>query len=141
MPKYYLQCPQCKKQSLREKGQLGSKPVSRCGRCNTFWLLVWGKDFKRLLVKFDPTTSVIDRAVLAAVPDDWTGEPEAIGVDQDTWWAMTQPNAPYNAVAALDVVRQHIVDGDYVYLIDSANHICARLVLQDEQFVQIPVNG
>ena len=129
---YYLDSPVAEGSKLTQKGQIGSMPIYHCKHSNTFWILEMVITGDRFLVKYDPETGTVDQAQRFAVPSDWSGEPQTIGIRQTTYHDLMHDDNRHN----LEGIRQLIRGGDYVCLIDDANHVTHLFTLDQEGNLQ-----
>lgn len=116
MPRYYLKNPRNSAEVLVQRGQAWDEPIYKGASSNDFYILKWGRDFKRQLFPFDPATARINGTPFD-VDDAWLGEPRVIGIDEDLWNdlpGLAQTNV--NADALLERLFSDLIEGDTIRL-------------------------
>jgi len=126
--RYFLSSPAAQNSRLVQKGQDGSMPIYHCQTSNTFWILTMQISGERHLLKYDPQAGTVDRNESTEVPSDWEGEPQTIGIDHITWQDFQHPEYAHN----LQGIKDLILNGDYVCLIDDHNRITHLLTLDSQ---------
>jgi hypothetical protein len=85
MAKYCLPHPRRPREVLSKHGQVGSNPTLKASESNDYFSVMWGRNGARFLVPFDPTTGANDLTSMFPVPDDWSGEPDVYGINEDVF--------------------------------------------------------
>jgi hypothetical protein len=79
--------------------------------------------------------------VAAVVPADWDGEPSKIGVTQDSWLAITNPELSGTVVDLAHEVKELILGGDIVYLLDHESKPTHRITVQQDRLALIALQA
>ncbi len=127
MPHYYLDSPAKVNCKLTRRGSHGDLTIYHCAESNTFWILYMDREGCRFLYRYFPERQLIDKSVRAAVPDDWTGDPQDYYVDLDTIGDARR--APEQAVNLPEALQQLIDNGDRVHVVDVNGTTVGKIVL------------
>jgi hypothetical protein len=114
MPRYYLKNPKNGAEILVQRGQSWDEPIYKGKDSNDYYILKWGRDLKRRLFPFDPTTAKINGTPFD-VADSWTGEPRVIGLDEDLWGDL-QTQRDINTEHLLEQLIRDLIEGDTIRL-------------------------
>lgn len=137
MPRYFLENPAEKGSILKQYGQSGDKPLYRCNKSSTFWLLRYNANFQRELVQYDPNKGVTIPNQLIPVPEDWLGEPHSIAIDEQTlFYLKTESILDYKKE-----IKKIIEDGDFVVLLDENQNIKGQITIDKDDNIVIKQNG
>ena len=133
--RYFLPSPLAKGSHLREKTPDGSPTIIfHCKTSNTLWKLYWTITDGRILLRYDPTTHQVDWSQKHAVPQDWEGDPQIIGITEEVWRDLNHPDYSTQKEHLKDILR----NGDILCVVDGTGHCRTWIELHNGQLTPKP---